>query len=77
MVETRIYKEELNRLFRVIKPNYQGENLNVSLSIFEDSWLKITRMQIYISDFVVCAKKQKLRRCKKHKKYNTHTKNIF
>ena len=34
MGETGIYKEELNRLFRVIKPNYQGENLNVSLSMF-------------------------------------------
>ena len=41
---------------------------------FEDSWLKIISMQIYNTDFVVCAKKQKLRRCKKHKKYNTHTK---
>ena len=41
---------------------------------FEDSLLKVECMQIYISDFVVCAKKQKLRRCKKHKKYNTHTK---
>ena len=41
---------------------------------FEDSWLKVISMQIYNTDFVVCAKKQKLRRCKKHKKYNTHTK---
>ena len=41
---------------------------------FEDSWLKMIFMQIYNTDFVVCAKKQKLRRCKKHKKYNTHTK---
>ena len=41
---------------------------------FEDFWLIVTCMQNYNSDFVVCAKKQKLRRCKKHKKYNTHTK---
>lgn len=41
---------------------------------FEDFGLIVTCMQKYNSDFVVCAKKQKLRRCKKHKKYNTHTK---
>ena len=49
---------ELNRLFRVIKPNNQGENLNVSLSCFEDSRIIIIGTQN--TDSVVCAKKTKV-----------------
>ena len=69
-------QEELNRLFWVIKPSYHGENLNLSLSTFRGFGVYYGRDEKIL--ILSCApKKQKLRRCKKHKKYSTHKKHFL